>query len=202
MKNLSKEYINSFLHKCLTGEYEMEGWQHPLGFGHIKIHTGNKDKIRLHFWKEKTNEFMLGEPDRVHNHAFDFISYVLKGGLMEKFYEITVNSFGTDAIWEIENKGDHSVLRKTSIRCNKKPGQNIYHKAGENYEMSSGDFHDTISTEDNTITLVFENSRPEVSSLMICSNLMEEIVREKWPILEKKEIFRIINLVFNKSSLI
>jgi len=42
MKNLKKNDINIFLNKCLIGEFKFEGWQHPLGFGHIKIYDGTK----------------------------------------------------------------------------------------------------------------------------------------------------------------
>ena len=199
MKNLSSEHIRTLLQKCLDGEYKVEGWQHPLGFAHIKIYDGTDKKIRLHHWGKKMEESQMGEPSRIHNHCFDFTSYILKGELVEKYYTIIVDSFGPDTVWDIQNLGGKAKLHKTKVKCRKVAGEKINHPEGTNYDMKAGVFHDTINLQDNTITLVFETPRPEVESLKVSANHIEEVNGgdEAWPTMNNEEIFRIINLAIN-----
>lgn len=192
--------IDSFLDKCYQGEILMKGWVHPLGFVHVKVLlNGNEDnKIRFRFWSTKMDVSTLGVTDRIHDHAFDFTSFILCGDVVEKRYDIIFDSFGTHSIWEVENLGGRSTLRKTTVKCMLKESENIDHSSRSFYKMRAGLFHDAISATDCTATLVFETPRPEVASLVICPNDVEKIGDNKWPEVAQQEIVNLIGKVLEK----
>lgn len=192
--------INSFLQECSTGNIELKGWKHPLGFVHVKVLVGGNDtnKIRLRFWQNKMEANSIGMLDRIHNHAFDFTSFILCGDVLEKRYDLIFCPLGSHQIWEVENLGGRSMLRKTSIKCNLKAGSEIAHSSKSSYIMIAGVFHDAIAVSDITATLVFEIPRPEVASLIICQSDVEKLGDNKWPEVTQDEIILLIKKVIKK----
>lgn len=195
--------IDNFLDECSSGRIELKGWQHPLGFVHVKVLVAGDDsnKIRFRFWENKMDAMSVGMSDRVHNHAFDFTSFILCGDVLEKRYELIFDSFGSHYVWEVENLGGRSMLRKTSVKCTLKTGEAISHISKSSYKMIAGLFHDAIAVSDCTATLVFETPRPEVASLVICPNDVEKVGDNKWPVVTQDQIISLIKKVIEKRSL-
>jgi hypothetical protein len=192
--------INNFLEEIASGAIPLKGWQHPLGFVHVKVLiNGNDDeKVRLRFWETKSDISSLGVSDRIHNHAFDFVSHILSGEVLERRYELVLDPRGTHRIWEVENLGGKSVLRKTTIRCVLKESDDIVHPFRSSYTMTAGLFHDAISNADCTATLVFETPRPEIASLVICPKDVEKLTDNKWPEVSQEEIITFVKRILEK----
>lgn len=192
--------IDSFLEKCQIGRIPMKGWIHPLGFVHVKVLIDGNDteKVRFRFWKNKMDVSSVGVSDRVHNHAFDFTSFILCGKLLEKRYNTIFDPVGSHRIWEVESPGGRSLLRKTTIKCNLSESKGIHHSSRSLYKMKVGIFHDVIAICDYTATLVFETPRAEIASLVICSKDVEKITNNAWPEVSQEQIRTFIEQVIQR----
>jgi hypothetical protein len=95
----------------------------------VKIFVGGNDdgKVRFRFWSSKMDVKAIGKSDRIHNHSFDFKSFILCGEVLERRYNIVFDPAGSHQVWEVENLGGRSVLRKTTITCNLSEGEPVLH---------------------------------------------------------------------------
>ncbi|MEK7782033.1 MAG: hypothetical protein AAB370_11090 [Verrucomicrobiota bacterium] len=195
--------IDSFLTSCANGIIPLKGWIHPLGFVHVKaLVNGNDDsKIRFRFWETGMDPAVIGKLDRIHNHAFDFTSFILCGAILEKRYEVLPASVGSHHIWEVDNLGGRSTLRKTGVACNVREVESISHISKASYTLAAGIYHDAVAVKNCTATLVFETPQPEIASLVICDKQTKRIASNPWPDVSRETIISLIRKVIGKRTM-
>lgn len=167
MIRLSSDQIVNVLENACAGTIGMQGWQHPLGFLHVRIHTKLEHKLRLHIWPKALPGSILGTKHRVHNHAFDFVSHVLWGNIVERRYNLALATEGDHATWEVLQGSGQSVLRRTRLRCELEYRGEYCHSAGEIYQMEAGNFHDAIGNVDGTATILLARPQPQIKALVV-----------------------------------
>lgn len=118
---------------------------HYFGLGFIQIKLN--DEYRVHFYTDKLPSIMPEED--VHNHRYGFQSWILKGQLTQKLYEVTI---GTDYIKEKESCKEGVEVDEpgdlVSIKCIDTKTFSV----NEGYTISHLDFHKVIGKD--CITLV------------------------------------------------
>ena len=62
--------------------------RHPLGFYACTLFEENSRKIRLHYWDLSTNNELQSSELMIHDHIFDFKSWILSGSIENIEYEI------------------------------------------------------------------------------------------------------------------
>ncbi len=125
---------------------------HPNGFIQLDL----SDILRLHVWHP-------GLPYRqktyhpVHDHVFDFTSYVYSGRLVHVAYDAVLNASSTHVLWTAECIGpNESVLRPTADRVRLVQVNARAVQPGEEYFFAAHEFHETLSNEP-TLTIIRKN---------------------------------------------
>jgi len=114
---------------------------HPLGFVVCTLMAEGNRKLRLHYWPVTGGRQQ--SPDcQIHDHIFEFRSWVLAGEVENIEYEF--DSAGLEfASYEAEYSGDVSILRKTSRRVRLDVKKQASHRAGSRYDVAAGVLHET-----------------------------------------------------------
>jgi hypothetical protein len=129
---------------------------HPLGFIVCNVLSEGARKVRLHIWPANGSRRQDSEC-QIHDHFFEFTSYVLLGAVENINYKI--DEYGSQfALYETSYYDNQSILTKLnqSIRLSVANTQTF--KAGKTYQMEAGKLHETrrISTE-LAITILISN---------------------------------------------
>ena len=142
------------LHAYLTLNREKILFQmHPLGFKYFKLGNISKEvEFRLHYWVS-TNEKHDNDL-QIHDHSFDFDSFVVNGSITNNKYEI-VNSYNPKVyIYDVKFKNEKSKLILNSDNCYISKIQSVNINQGGFYRMLSNEFHESINNEEETVTLL------------------------------------------------
>ena len=109
------------------------------------------DMIRIHIWDESLNEYIDQEKLEtfsIHSHKFHAQSWVMKGTVINRVYNVTETKEATDySLFDITSKELNNVNRHTSIAIN--ADRNVIlnlqreeeHSAGQSYVIPVGEFH-------------------------------------------------------------
>lgn len=127
--------------------------KHPLGFKYFKLgHISSFEEFRLHFWIN-TNEKHDNDL-QIHDHSFDFESFVLNGSIINNKYEIikSENLFGY--VYDVKFRNEKSKLILNTDNCSINQIETDKVNCGEFYDMRSNVFHESINNQDLTITLL------------------------------------------------
>lgn len=132
------------------------------GLGMLRIYL--TPEIRLHVWDQSLRVPNVSD---IHDHPWDFRSYVVSGELANaRFYEF-MNGMTSDEALAHTRARDGFEARRVRIRCG--PGAHVVepaaevtlyprsmlcHRSGEWYEQSAYEIHKTIPARDGTVTLV------------------------------------------------
>jgi hypothetical protein len=87
---------------------------HPLGFLTARIASRNGATLRLHLWAPGQGSAQAGFA--VHNHAFNFLSQVIRGAFLHEIYTAEPNSAGNDAAYGVSYITGGSQLTKIPQR--------------------------------------------------------------------------------------
>jgi hypothetical protein len=120
-------------------ERELPFRWHPLGFIVCTILIDGPFKARLHVWPVDTARSQ-GPSCQIHDHAFDLSSRVLHGCIENIEY---VRDFVgiTHARYEVEYRGDVSILERTGDTINLSVSQATLHEPGSLYGVAAGRLH-------------------------------------------------------------
>ncbi|WP_080054425.1 hypothetical protein [Spirosoma aerolatum] len=79
-----KEYISCLLSdKHILAQISKLSYKHANGFFKIVLHASENYKLRLHIWRKDEKAYH----EDIHNHRWNFASYVLIGGYRNEIYE-------------------------------------------------------------------------------------------------------------------
>lgn len=128
--------------------------KHPLGFYSCTLLEENTYKIRLHYWDKSINEDMQSSELMIHDHIFNFKSWVMLGSIENIQYKEDDGGQIYSVYSGIYQK-NCSILKKTSKLLKiKKQSTNIF-KKGESYTMLAGVLHETKPLENLTFTVLY-----------------------------------------------
>jgi hypothetical protein len=127
--------------------------KHPLGFKYFKLgNISNFEEFRLHFWIN-TNE-KHDDDLQIHNHSFDFESFVVSGSIINNKYEIIKSNNSEGYVYDVKFRNEKSKLILNTDNCYIQHSESVKINCGEFYSMISSEFHESINNEDLTITLL------------------------------------------------
>lgn len=146
--------INENLNQYFTqNKSEISFQKHPLGFKYFKLgNLSNSEEFRLHFW---VNTIDKHDNDlQIHDHSFDFESFVLNGSIVNNKYKIISSSSLNGYVYDVKFRNEKSKLILNQENCSIELKESIEINRGEFYKMYSNDFHESINNEDLTVTLL------------------------------------------------
>lgn len=172
--------------------------RHPLGFYACTLLEENSRKIRLHYWDLSTSKELQSSELMIHDHIFDFKSWILSGSIEN--IEYTIDEKGqVYYLYSTLYDRDFSILNKTaeSIKISEKNVQ-VYEK-GKSYQMKSAVLHKTRAMEDKTFTVLYTQDKEIENPRVLASGSSEnKIVYERKEIKEL-EIKEKLNTIYKVS---
>lgn len=162
---------------------------HPLGFIACTLLTEGPLKLRLHYWPVYGG--VQQSPDcQIHDHIFDFQSWVLCGAVENIEYKPSATGNG-HSVYETEYRDGQSILTKTGqlIRLVER-GRAVF-KEGESYSLAAGTLHETRRVGDGpAFTVLVANDVSSTAPLVLGSKagldrysytrtVVEEVVVER-----------------------
>lgn len=146
--------------------------KHPLGFYSCTLLEEDSYKIRLHYWDKLINEDMQSSELTIHDHIFNFKSWVMLGSIENIQYQEDDNG----QIYNVYSgvyQENYSILKKTSkVLKIKKQSTNIF-KNGESYTMSAGVLHETKLLDNLTFTVLYTEDTNLKNPLVLGSTSLE-----------------------------
>lgn len=128
---------------------------------------------RIHIWHKSLLKDGIEESGAMHNHRFDFRSYILAGSIKNSLLEIMPAEDGTHELWDIvvDNKNRGGDFQKCSIS----PQKVVQHQTDilrrpSSYAMLKGEYHWARPHEDEIgITLIrLSNKDKDKYSRLLC----------------------------------
>jgi hypothetical protein len=137
----------------LLNESQSHFQAHPLGFIYIRFPIMH-NFLRLHIWPR--GKRARQEPFfPIHNHIYDFTSYVLLGPIRNIVYRISELATGAHQLFSVEYLPESSNLIPTKKSIAIQVSDDNLIQAGHFYQMAQAQFHESIVDEDSmTVTLL------------------------------------------------
>ena len=145
-----RENLNQYFSQ---NKYDISFQKHPLGFKYLKLgNLSNSEEFRLHFW---TNTIEKHDKDlQIHDHSFDFESFVLNGRIINNKYKIISSQNFNGYLYDVAFRNEKSALILNQEHFSIELQESFEINVGEFYAMSSDDFHESINNDDMTVTLL------------------------------------------------
>lgn len=131
-------------------------YEHVLGFTKVVLLSAYPEfQLRLHHWASPNSP-----PYDLHDHRFDFSSYIVNGRITNTLYEVTDCQRG--AISRAELFEAAPLQARQWRRVPQRPqvflrrGAEATYVTGATYSMRSVDIHSSRVDEPHTVTLLFE----------------------------------------------
>jgi hypothetical protein len=169
--------------------------KHPLGFMFLNLgKISNHVEFRLHVWDSK---FVPQDNElQIHNHSFDFESFVIKGRIKNTIYIIKENIDSNGILYQVKFVDNKSILDiKGDKFCIEIDSEKLIEE-GCFYDLKKDDFHKSDNMLDFSITIL-KMAKPQVfnSPLIFSSkkiNALRAFSRSK---LNKDKNFEILSQV-------
>lgn len=124
------------------------------------------DMLRIHIWDDSLNQHIDQEKLEIfsiHSHKFHAQSWVIKGTVINRVYDVTDSKEATDySLFNITSKELNKVNRHTSVaeNTNRHVVLNLQreeeHSSGESYAIPVGEFHQSrITTSPKPVITIF-----------------------------------------------
>ncbi len=123
---------------------ELEFRAHPLGFISCVIFTEGNRKARLHIWPA-SKDIRQDEGITIHNHVFNFTSWVLAGEIVNR--DVFIDRDGAPrSVYKASYSSENSILVKNDETLNIMNGETCRYSTGMRYSMCAGQLHETRSS--------------------------------------------------------
>lgn len=170
---------------------------HPLGFYSCTLLHENNQKIRLHYWDSITNGEQQSSELMIHDHIFDFKSWIMLGALENTEYEVS-DEGELYYLYSTKYENDSSILKITddSLKITHK-NSSIYTQ-GMSYVMGANVLHKTRSLTDRAFTILHTQDM-EYTSPRVLSNTNtseSEIIFHRKDVNEHELLKKLTTLVF------
>lgn len=120
---------------------------HGFGLGFIQIKLNLQE--RVHFYTSQIK--LTTQPEEIHNHRYDFTSYVLQGEITNFLYEVPPNEKGGYVLVNESCNPSSPKTPLTQIVGTPRLISEFTTLAGQSYFLNQDIFH-TISAKEGTIT--------------------------------------------------
>lgn len=152
---------------CLSRGLEFRA--HPLGFiSCVFIEEGNR-KARLHIWPISEN-LSQGEGVTIHDHVFNFTSWVLAGEIINRC--VYIDGAGKPcSVYEASYASESSVLVKKNETLNIMEGEIQRYSTGMRYSMCAGQLHETKSVDSSVAVTVLITHDVSTSHPLVIGSL-------------------------------
>lgn len=129
---------------------------HPLGFFNINVYNFNEDQsIRIHFWPQNTQN-QQKKSLLIHDHKYDFESFILKGKLTNIIYKTGDNHKKEGILYLVSYDSQKSILTKEQESIFFEEISRQIYQAGQKYKLDAKVFHSTeIDTNSDALTCLF-----------------------------------------------
>lgn len=152
---------------CLKRGLEFRA--HPLGFISCVIFVEGDRKARLHIWST-SEKLSQGEGVTIHDHVFDFTSWVLAGEIVNRC--VLIDGAGTpSSVYEASYTSDSSVLVRKNEILNIMDGEIQKYSTGMRYSMRAGQLHETRSIDSNVAVTVLITHDVSASPPLVIGSL-------------------------------
>ncbi|TEU30272.1 hypothetical protein [Alkanindiges illinoisensis] len=169
---------------------------HPLGFLACTLMSEGSKKIRLHCWVEANDEIEQSSDCLIHDHLFDFKSWVFHGAI-ENIEYIFHESGQEYAKYSTQYRADSSILIKSNEVLRVSESNRTVYKSGQAYTMKAGVLHRTLKVGDKpAFTVLLTNDVSEVAPVVLGAmngsvsysyyrkSLSEDILAQKLAVLD------------------
>lgn len=117
------------------------------GFGMIRTYLDERKRWRLNIWD---GELASDGASRIHDHPWDFTSYVLTGRITNRMFAF--DRKGNDHMYKEIVTGEESVDLSEPTACGLRVVSEIDYTHGQSYRQTMEEVHETIAL-DGTVTL-------------------------------------------------
>lgn len=175
---------------CLSRGLEFRA--HPLGFISCAIFVEGDRKARLHIWPISEN-ICQGEGVTIHDHIFNFTSWVLAGEIINRC--VFIDKTGTPcSIYEASYANESSILVKKNGTLNIMEGKIQRYSAGMRYSMCAGQLHETRSINNSVAVTVLITHDVSATLPLVIGSLSGREKHEYYRrLLSRDELNEIIN---------
>jgi len=156
--DISRKLVKFILSNPLKYEWSLQG------FGMLRTYISKE--VRLHVWDSR---FAVPNVSLIHDHPWDFDSYILAGRINNRIFEVSDSG----------NETQRPYLRRT-IKCGPGGGvcdqepqrvylsisSNQYYNVGQSYRQKSYEVHATYPM-DGTVTLVERYFKPDTEHAFV-----------------------------------
>ncbi len=197
----SKKIYSGLLSFIEKNKENIKFQKHPLGFKYFKLgKISSFEEFRLHFYintdEKHDNEL------QIHDHSFDFESFVLHGSIINKKYEILRSENLVGYVYNLKFRNEKSRFILNSDNCFLNLTELDIINCGEFYELKSNEFHESIKNQDLTITLLKITKNGDKTCRIFSPKILSTLSSFERSTLPFEEniilIEKIIDLIHNK----
>jgi hypothetical protein len=189
--------INKSLLDLLKHNNDIYFQKHPLGFMFLNLgKIANQIEFRLHVWDSK---FVPQDNElQIHNHSFDFESFVIKGRIKNTIYILKENIDSNGMLYQVKFVENKTILDlKGDKLCIEISSEELIDE-GCFYDLNKDDFHKSDNMIDFSITLL-KMIKPQVfnSPLIFSTKRINEFRAFSRSKLNKDKNFEILRQVID-----
>lgn len=189
--------INKSLLDLLKHNNDIYFQKHPLGFMFLNLgKISNQIEFRLHVWDSK---FVPQDNElQIHNHSFDFESFVIKGRIKNTIYILKENIDSNGMLYQVKFVENKTILDlKGDKLCIEISSEELIDE-GCFYDLNKDDFHKSDNMIDFSITLL-KMIKPQVfnSPLIFSTKRINEFRAFSRSKLNKDKNFEILRQVID-----
>ena len=168
---------------------------HPLGFVTCVLMRDKSRKVRLHYWP--IGGGIQQSPDcQLHDHRFEFKSWVLAGSVENVEYDISVDG-AQFAVYQAHYRGETSLLVKTSEKVGLVEVSRNRYQAGSSYTVQAGSIHETVRVGTVPAFTVLVTNDLSIADPIVLGSVEGE---EKYVYERKKLTERELNILLSQIS--
>ena len=131
--------------------------RHPLGFLIARIDGADGTALRLHFWSKAWNAPQIGF--EVHDHAFDFESFVVGGQVRQTIYEMLTAPTGDCRVYSVGYERGRSTLVASDRVTYLEAVSSESYVGGQAYSLPAKVLHRLECVSAEAVTLVLTKDR-------------------------------------------
>lgn len=158
---------------------------HPLGFHYCRLIDTQKNQLRLHFWEA---DYHAKDDLYIHDHFYDFCSWILNGTIVNYEYQITPSS-GESKYTLFKSKylanRDERTVERTDLFQNVDLIRTSHLFKGSQYFIKRNTFHSNkvlVSLNDIAVTCVYTFNHNEDNAPTIIGYSSNSRYEESKPI--------------------
>ena len=127
--------------------------KHPLGFIFYNLgHLSDSEEFRIHIWDK--NYYSQDDDLQIHNHSFDFESFVVIGKIENVCYQLNEDSQSFGYKYQVKFVDNKSFLDLLSHNIKIEIISKEFISAGKFYKLFRSEFHESYNLDPFSITLI------------------------------------------------